>query len=145
MRNILSRIWVVIFELIHPGFYPVTNLMSGEVLCLPVPNITCVYREFRRHSILNNPSYSILAIALSKTLHCEILLCGQSQIPNTIQNANEKFSFACPSEGRDNHQDVTNSSLNIWFEAFDHERDIEPIKEEADVDTNGVEYSDGSI
>ena len=56
-----------------------------------------------------------------------------------------KFSFASPRERRDNHQDVTNSSLNIWFEAFDHERDIEPIKEKSGVDTNGVEYSDGSI
>ena len=56
-----------------------------------------------------------------------------------------KFSFASRTERRDNQQDVTNSSLNISFEVFDHERDIEPIKEEAGVDTNGLEYNDGSI
>ena len=56
-----------------------------------------------------------------------------------------KFIFGGCTERRDSHQVVTNSSLNISFEAFDHERDIEPIKEEAGVDTNGVEYNHGSI
>ena len=83
LGNVLSGIWIVIFELIRPSFYRILCVI--RYIMPPCTNITCVDEGFRRHSILNNP------IALSKTLHCAILLCGQSQIPNLIQNANEKI------------------------------------------------------